>query len=117
MPKGKEEKKTGNCTGKIEVYKLKLQENQTEFQRKIMEGLETLESNLNTEYLEESQFNFKIVILSATETVCGKCRTGRKKKQSPWWTDEVKEEVNKKNQLWQKYLTTKSTEEYKNYKA
>jgi hypothetical protein len=55
--------------------------------------------------------NFKTFIFSATEVVCGNCRTGRKKKQSPWWTDEVKEEVKHK-----KYLITKSTKDYKNYK-
>jgi Leu/Phe-tRNA-protein transferase len=78
-------------------------------------GLETLECNPNTEYLEESWNNFKIVIFSAAEAVCEKCRKGRKKKkQIPWWTEEVKEEFKKINQLCKKYLRTKSTEDYKN---
>jgi hypothetical protein len=79
------------------------------------EGLETSECNPNTEYLEESCNNFKIVILSAAEALCEMCRKGRKKKkQSPWWTEEVKEELKKKNQICKKYLRTKSTEDYKN---
>jgi hypothetical protein len=80
----KKKKKSGNCTEKIKAYKLGLQVNQIEFQRKIMEGLETLGSNPNTEDFRKEE---------AEPTV-----------------DKVK-----KKQLWQKYLTTKSTEDYKNY--
>jgi hypothetical protein len=42
----KKKTKSGNCTEKIKAYKLGLQVNQIEFQRKIMEGLG---SNPNTE--------------------------------------------------------------------
>jgi hypothetical protein len=80
-----EKKKTsGNCIDRIKVYKLKLQENQTEFQRKITERLETWGSNPNTEDVEESWNNLK-QFFSAAEAVCGK----EKKKQSPWRRDKI----------------------------
>lgn len=60
---------------------------------------------------------FKNTVTKAATKTCGINRNTNKKKQTPWWNKEIKEEVKEKKILWKKYLSNnKNKDDYDGYK-
>jgi len=67
--------------------------------------------------LEELWKYFKDTIKQVATEICGVSKSTNKRKQTPWWNQEIKEEVRKKKKLWKKYLGTgKNANDYEVYK-
>lgn len=59
---------------------------------------------------------FKETLISTATKVCGYITKNNHRKQTPWWTEQVRKEVKKKKLTWQKYLREKNDENYNEYK-
>lgn len=66
--------------------------------------------------IEEMWKVFKSVITEAAREVCGIIKQNKHKKQTAWWTEEIKQEVKIKKERWQTYLSVKTERSYERYK-
>ncbi len=64
------------------------------------------------EDVEEKWKEFKWAIRAVTERVVGRQRSGRHRKATGWWSNDVKEAVKRKKILYKKALNDKSEESW-----
>lgn len=83
-----------------------------EIKAKLTEEMEITE---NTD-MEGMWIEFKSVITEAAREVCGINKQGKHKKQTAWWTEEIKQEVKTKKERWRRYLSEKTERSYEQYK-
>ena len=75
------------------------------------------ESNHSNSNSNEKWNSFKTAVLdTATNIVQKKVIGGKKKKQTPWWTDTLKSAVENKMKLFRKWMKTRRLEDHNNYK-
>lgn len=96
----------------LRTYKLRSKGTAERYQKTIAERIENIESNGNT---EEIWNTFKDVILTTTKEICGVSRN-KKKKQTRWWTNEIRHQAKTKKQAWKTYLAEQTAEKYDIYK-
>jgi hypothetical protein len=53
---------------------------------------------------------FKGSLVEAAEEVCGRKKGKNKYKETPWWTDRIKETVKKKNKAWREWFKDRTDE-------
>ncbi|KAJ8949832.1 hypothetical protein NQ318_000531 [Aromia moschata] len=66
--------------------------------------------------IEQSWRILKDSLVTAAKETCGTKRINKGKKQTAWWTNEIKAEIKEKKKLWKKYLQNKTRESYDYYK-
>jgi Reverse transcriptase (RNA-dependent DNA polymerase)/Endonuclease-reverse transcriptase len=101
-------KKKECMKGKIKSWKLFEEEKRIEFKKKIEENFPK-ESELFT--VEEEWNRYKKEVVKIAEEICGRTGIKRKRKETHWWSEEVQEMVKRKNNCWQKLLSSYRTDE------
>ncbi|XP_073989088.1 uncharacterized protein [Rhodnius prolixus] len=101
---------------KIKNFKLKEASVQEKYSKIVSKKIKELRAERCSNSLEGMWANFKKVILEAAEEVCGRTKCGLVKKETRWWSDEVKKEVCLKKVLWKQYLQIKDQQSYTLYK-
>ncbi|XP_044755033.1 uncharacterized protein LOC123313963 [Coccinella septempunctata] len=66
--------------------------------------------------LESIWGSFKSIVTETTRNVCGSYKKTNKRKQTSWWTSEIKYQVKIKKDKWKQYLSHKTVEKYGQYK-
>lgn len=100
----------------IDIQKLKLKNCKRRYQERIREGIEAKKHQLETDNVEIVWQLFKEICLKAAEEVCGRKVLSNIRKQTSWWSEEIRLEVKTKKALWKKYLASKSEDAYEEYK-
>nr|CAH7736536.1 unnamed protein product [Callosobruchus chinensis] len=59
---------------------------------------------------------FKNIVISSAENACGVSSMNKSKKQTRWWSDEIKRQVKIKKEKWNAYMDCKTAEKYDEYK-
>lgn len=59
---------------------------------------------------------FKDIVIESTRKICGSYRKANTKKQTAWWTEEIKAQVKIKKEKWKKYINQRTTDNYEQYK-
>lgn len=109
-----ENKKASSET--IRAYKLKVERIARLYENKVDKELEKIQVDLSSLELEEMWLLLRKTIIQAAKEVCGTFRRNNNKKQTAWWTEEVKQQVKFKKEKWQKYLSNKTGTNYEAYK-
>lgn len=99
----------------IKTYKLRLPEISEKYGGRVSELIDEETMNMQTN-IEGEWRQIRNAILKAAQEVCGKYKTNKNKKQTKWWTNEVKEQIKMKKKTWKKYLDNKNTSNYDIYK-
>lgn len=73
-------------------------------------------NTIEEENIEELWQQIKNSIITTAENICGTTIIDRNRKQTKWWTEEIKKEVKIKKNLWQRYLQRKTEESRQKYK-
>ena len=55
-------------------------------------------------------------IETAKKKICGRKSDKKKLKEAPWWTDKMKETMQKKNKAWRKWFKDRTDEKRKTWK-
>lgn len=98
---------------KIRTYKL----NDSEIAEQYKQQLKTKWKALQEEQdIETVWTNFEKTLLQTTREVCGSYTRNRNKKQTMWWSHEIKKEIEAKKKYWKQYLNNKTNENYITYK-
>ncbi|KAL1446168.1 hypothetical protein WDU94_012372, partial [Cyamophila willieti] len=97
---------------KIKSYKLKDIKHAEEFRAIVSQGMP--QCAMRT--IEEEWTNFKKVIVSAAEKVCGRNNEKRKYKETPWWNNETKNATTTKNNAFRTYFENRTQENRQKYK-
>lgn len=117
--KSKKEEKTDRRRKKtkenIKTYKLK----EPEYQRRYMEILNgKFREEEDIKEIEGKWENFKDNLLNAAMETCGKRKIVNKSmKNTEWWNADIKTKIKEKKYAWERYLNTKKTEDYEEYKV
>jgi hypothetical protein len=53
---------------------------------------------------------FKGSLVEAAEEVCERKKGKEKHKETPWWTDRIKQAVKKKNKAWREWFKDRTDE-------
>jgi len=94
------------------------------YKNEYVEGIQRNSGDVNTDVeVEQLWTQVKSKIVGCAREVCGCSKTGRRKKGSEWWSDEVKKGIEKKEDAWKKVLQSggqeireQRMEEYKRVK-
>jgi hypothetical protein len=100
----------------IRSYKLKEKEIADRYEEIVGGELEEVQGNTDNMGLEELWRIFKETILEAAKRVCGKSRRNKFKKQTAWWSEEIKQQVKTKKEKWQAYISNQTESNYEAYK-
>ena len=103
-------KKVGN--NRIKAWKLQEEKGRDTFQARIRKKLPV--GCLLT--VEEEWQAFKMEIVSSAEDICGRAKGRKKKKETPWWNERVREAVCRKREAWQRNEKQRSNDNYREYK-
>lgn len=98
----------------IKSYKLRDLNIAKEFEAEINKNLDYKE--MENEDIEHKWNHLKNVMLNAARKVCGIKRILKNKKQTSWWTKEIKQQIKQKKLAWRNYLSNKTVERYNIYK-
>lgn len=99
----------------IRSYRLNNENIATKYRTEIKKEIE---ARINDSELSAKELwnHFKDIVIDTAKKVCGTFKTNKDKKQTAWWTDEIKKQVKIKKKSWKQYLATKTEENYKIYK-
>jgi Reverse transcriptase (RNA-dependent DNA polymerase) len=67
-----------------------------------------LEGNMEEMSVEHLWTIFKGTLINAAKQICGTYRTDTNRKQTAWWSKEIKEGVSNKKKAWRKYLANRN---------
>lgn len=99
----------------IKSFKLRDSETAEKYSEYVKTEAEKI-MKVNSECLEELWESFSNILLNAARKACGVGRVTNRKRQTAWWSEDVKEQVKRKKQAWQKYLNNKTNENHEKYK-
>lgn len=99
----------------IRTYRLKEEKVATKYEKQINKQLKQKE-DIEQKDVQQLWIEMKNIMLQAARSACGINRNNSKKKQTAWWTNEIKEQVKEKKIAWKKYLSSRSNEDYETYK-
>src|SRR3984885_10417468 len=99
--------------GTINLKKIENAETQKQIYKTVTEAYNSIKEEKSIQ--EEWQI-FKETIINASQIHCGMKFTGRKKKLTIWWNEEVKTTIQNKKQAFKIWQKSRQTEEYNNYK-
>ncbi|XP_030766848.1 uncharacterized protein LOC115890687 [Sitophilus oryzae] len=99
---------------RIRVHRL----NDTDIARKYQFMIKQRLCNVKTDQMrvEDLWTLFKTSILITAEEVCGISRDNKTRKQTAWWSKNLKEQVKCKKQRWKEYLQDSTEQSYNLYK-
>jgi Reverse transcriptase (RNA-dependent DNA polymerase)/Endonuclease-reverse transcriptase len=100
----------------IKSYKLKERKFASKFEHLIEEKCIEKMENMENSTLEELWKIFKNIILDTAKEVCGTCKTNNHRKQTAWWTEEIKQEIKIKKRKWNLYLNSNTALNHQIYK-
>lgn len=100
----------------IKSYKLKNKETAAKYEERVNKGLENGPDRTENNSIEEKWKLFKNTVIQAAKDICGTSKVNKNKKQTAWWTDEIKQQVKDKKKKWQQYLSNKNERNYESYK-
>lgn len=100
----------------IRTYKLKNKEVAKIYERAVSTKLEKVKRDTKKMNIEEKWKILKNSLVESATEVCGTSKTTIYKKQTSWWTDEIKQQVKNKKKQWLKYLSSKIEVNYQLYK-
>jgi hypothetical protein len=104
------QQKSGN--ERLKVWKLQELEVRKEFTKMVGEMF----PKDGIQDVEEEWGKFKIALVSTAEKLCGRATGKRKKKETRWWNDKVREVVKKRNYMWNKWTLMRSKENEEEYR-
>jgi len=110
------------CSGRgveiVRVERLEEREVGEHFKREINIGWEEVRGRV-LGGVEEEWGRFKAVLVESARNVCGVRKVGGKckRKGSEWWCEEVNIVVREKKEAFEKFLSTKSLEDWETYKV
>ena len=97
---------------KLRIWKLKDPLVKANFEQACSEKLNSFEF----ESVEDTWKKLKNALLETANNCCGKTKKPLRKRETWWWTDEVKVVINEKRRLWKIWKQGGSKEEYLNAK-
>lgn len=100
----------------IRSYKLRENEIARKFENETNKQMEKLIERTKMLTLEEIWEEFKNIILNTAKIVCGTHKINTDRKQTAWWSENLKKHIKIKKQMWKKFLSNKTQENYKLYK-
>lgn len=100
----------------IKKYKLKDRRVAQKYEEKVSEEVGRVAEEAKRMSIEEIWEVFKAIILQSAKTTCGTYKSDNHRKQTAWWTEEIKQQVKVKKKRWQKYLSNKNEADYQSYK-
>lgn len=100
----------------IKSYKLKNKTLAKKYAKVVNQELEIWIKDNNKMSIEELWNSFKDSILKAATQVCGVYKANNHKRQTSWWSEEIKTQIKIKKEKWQRYLTNRTEANYKIYK-
>ena len=109
---GKIVKFTEKRERKIKVWKLKEDETREKFQEELKKEIPKGEVSS----VEEEWTCFKNGFVKCAVNTCGRLSVRKKEKETPWWNDRVKQAVKEKQMAWRKWVGSKNTQNWQNYK-
>lgn len=101
----------------IKSYKLRRKEIAKKYEKVLNEKIQRTSGTVNYTNIEELWNDFKMNIINAAKEVCGVNKRNNAKKQTAWWTEDIKKEVEIKKKAWKNYLSNKTTDNYEKYKS
>ncbi|CAH0555067.1 unnamed protein product [Brassicogethes aeneus] len=112
-----EQKKKQSEKEVIQTYKLRQKECTERYREKIEIEMAKIKENTNINTLEEQWKIFKETIIETARITCGLTKINKGKKQTRWWSEEIKAEIKTKKNKWIKYLSKRNNENYNAYKT
>lgn len=100
----------------IRSFKLTNKAIAKQYETEITRKIET-ETALRRNNVEEKWNYLKKIIIETTKEICGISRNNNKRKQTAWWTENIKQKIKIKKQCWKNYLNNKTTKNYESYKT
>jgi uncharacterized protein (DUF342 family) len=97
---------------KIKVWKLK----ELQTKEKYIEILKGKVPRGEIQDVETEWERFKGSLVEAAAEVCGRKKGKKKHKETPWWTDGIKEAVKKKNKAWREWFKDTTDEKREKWK-
>lgn len=111
-----EKTQPGKVNKVIKTYKLQETETANQFRENVERKIEDEPKQWEAMNLEQLWSHFKEIVLTTAKETCGTIVIHKNKKQTKWWSQDIKDEVKIKKEKWKLYLNQKSQESYDEYK-
>nr|CAH7747709.1 unnamed protein product [Callosobruchus chinensis] len=101
---------------KIKTYKLLDKDVAERYKRSVTEQCMQTQEKWREMDVKRLWIVFKNIVISSAENACGVSSMNKSKKQTRWWSDEIKRQVKVKKEKWNAYMDCKTAEKYDEYK-
>nr|CAH7736900.1 unnamed protein product [Callosobruchus chinensis] len=101
---------------KIKTYKLLDKDVAERYKRSVTEQCMQTQEKWREMDVKRLWTVFKNIVISSAENACGVSSMNKSKKQTRWWSDEIKRQVKIKKEKWNAYMDCKTSEKYDEYK-
>lgn len=101
---------------KVKLYKLKDPEYANSYRNAVEHQIEQLPADTKQTNVEEMWQITKNIMMNAAKAVCGTAKINQRKKQTAWWSQELRMQIKRKKQKWNLYLHQKTQDAYQDYK-
>lgn len=100
----------------VKTYKLRHKELAGKYRQRTEKDIQDRIEEIKQATTQQGWNILRNIIIKNAAEVCGTYRTDNRRKQTAWWTNEIKEEVKNKKKEWKKYLADNTPEQYEIYK-
>lgn len=100
----------------VKTYKLRNRDTAREYQQETEKRIQDRLDEIKQESTQQGWNILKNIIIGTATEICGVYKKDNRRKQTAWWTKEIREEVESKKKEWKKYLIDNSPEQYEIYK-
>uniref|UniRef100_A0A1Y1M3Z3 Reverse transcriptase domain-containing protein n=1 Tax=Photinus pyralis TaxID=7054 RepID=A0A1Y1M3Z3_PHOPY len=104
------------CIQKVKTYKLKEEEFAREYTSRTETEMRKIKEVLGEASIEEIWERMKESMIKTAREVCGEVKIRGNKKQTRWWSEELKNEIKNKKLRWKEYLGSREKEKFNTYK-
>ena len=112
-------KRRKKCTeagrSKLRVHRLENRETRWKFQQELSRKFKEANEKSGDD-IEKAWKEFRFAVIEVAQRVVGRSRNKRQRKATAWWSEEVKEAVKRKKELYRKALNEKTQETWETYK-
>lgn len=100
----------------IKTYKLQNKTNAEIYKNTLEKKFESTVEYIDLNNLEILWNYFKNTILQIATKICGSSKKINYRKQTSWWTNDIKRQIKIKKKSWTTYLSNRTTNNYEQYK-
>ncbi|XP_031339654.1 uncharacterized protein LOC116168122 [Photinus pyralis] len=100
----------------IKTYKLSNMDIAKKYKETTHRKMTETAGSIGNMSLQQLWIKFKNITIETAREICGICKHSNKRKQTSWWTNDIREKVEGKKTAWKKYLANRNDENYNFYK-